>query len=79
MGWALAIREESRSKGTATYDDEEGCESFWDVYSVHDLNKHDVVNAFGLVGLSAVMDDLTMKTDTLVVSSYGGDGGGGEG
>lgn len=47
---------------------------FRDVYNVHDLNKHDVASAFGLVGLPAVMDDLTMETDTLAVSSYGGGG-----
>eukprot|EP00581_Thalassiosira_minuscula_P012191 CAMPEP_0183715182 /NCGR_PEP_ID=MMETSP0737-20130205/9520_1 /TAXON_ID=385413 /ORGANISM="Thalassiosira miniscula, Strain CCMP1093" /LENGTH=733 /DNA_ID=CAMNT_0025944267 /DNA_START=94 /DNA_END=2295 /DNA_ORIENTATION=+ len=48
---------------------------FRDVYNVHDLNKHDVASAFGLVGLPD--DDRTMETDTLAESAYIGGAEGG--
>ena len=49
---------------------------FRDVYNVHDLNKSDVASAFGLVGLHSTADDLTLSTDTVAVSTFGGAGEG---
>lgn len=49
---------------------------FRDVYNVHDLNKNDVANAFGLVGLPSEVDDMTLDTTTLAVSTYGDAGEG---
>lgn len=49
---------------------------FRDVYNVHDLNKNDVASAFGLVGLPSEVDDMTLDTKTLAVSTYGDAGEG---